>query len=145
MLKFSCHNGDRRSSVFNNSIITIQMRDLSQSIIHWLCLMLASILVNCLCTFDTNVSVKSHSIVQLVIFKTSPLYHNKVGAIIESHEMSFGWDCMNRGPVSQQVWHIKEPLLLKAMSTNHIGLNLLPCHQYNGDSCWITEKLLSQL
>jgi hypothetical protein len=32
---------------------------------------------------------------------------------------SFGYDLKNGGPVSQQVWHIKEPSLLKAVSAKH--------------------------
>jgi hypothetical protein len=28
---------------------------------------------------------------------------------------SFGYDLKNGGPVSQQVWHVKEPSLLKAV------------------------------
>jgi hypothetical protein len=32
---------------------------------------------------------------------------------------SFGGDRTNRGPVSQWVWHVKEPSLLKAMSAKH--------------------------
>jgi hypothetical protein len=44
---------------------------------------------------------------------------------------SFGRDCIIRGPVSQQVWHVKESLLLKATSAKQvsISLNLQPCHQ----------------
>jgi hypothetical protein len=31
---------------------------------------------------------------------------------------SFGYDFDNGGPVSQKVWHVKEPSLLKAVSAN---------------------------
>jgi hypothetical protein len=32
---------------------------------------------------------------------------------------SFGWDRINRDPMSQQVWHEKQPSLLKAISARH--------------------------
>jgi hypothetical protein len=34
---------------------------------------------------------------------------------------SFGWDSVNRGPVLQQVWHVKEPSqsLIKPVSAKH--------------------------
>jgi hypothetical protein len=32
---------------------------------------------------------------------------------------SFGWGCINRGPVSQLVWHDKIPPCSKALSTEH--------------------------
>jgi hypothetical protein len=35
---------------------------------------------------------------------------------VERGDLSFGWDLINRRPTSHQVWHIKEPSLLKAVS-----------------------------
>jgi hypothetical protein len=32
---------------------------------------------------------------------------------------SFGNDLKNGGPMSQQVWHVKEPSLLKAINAKH--------------------------
>jgi hypothetical protein len=36
----------------------------------------------------------------------------------ENHE-SFEYDLKNGAPVAQQMWHVKDPLLLKAISANH--------------------------
>jgi hypothetical protein len=34
---------------------------------------------------------------------------------------SFGYDLKNGGPMSQLVWHFKEPSLLKAISAKHMS------------------------
>jgi hypothetical protein len=40
----------------------------------------------------------------------------KRSAFRSENHGSFGYDFKNRGPVSQQEWHVKEPSLLKAIS-----------------------------
>jgi hypothetical protein len=43
---------------------------------------------------------------------------------------SFGWDQKNRGPVSQQVWHDKDPSLLKSPKRRaKLGLNFAAFHR----------------
>jgi hypothetical protein len=54
--------------------------------------------------------------------------------------VSFGYDLKNGGPVPQQVWHVKEPSLLKALSAKHCSpvIGNVYSHQ-------IAEKLLVRL
>jgi hypothetical protein len=49
--------------------------------------------------------------------------------------VSFGYDLKNKGPVSQQVLHVKDPSLLKAISAKHRS-KFAACHRQIG------EKLL---
>jgi hypothetical protein len=51
---------------------------------------------------------------------------------------SFGYDLKNGGPVSQYLWHVKEPSLLKAVSAKHRSICSLVTG--NGDSRQIAEK-----
>jgi hypothetical protein len=39
--------------------------------------------------------------------------------ITSLHQSLIGWDRINGGPVSQQLWHVKEPSLLKTISAKH--------------------------
>jgi hypothetical protein len=51
--------------------------------------------------------------------------------IRSENDGSFGYDLKNGGSVSQKVWNVKEPSLLKTVSGKYanVGQNLQPCNQ----------------
>jgi hypothetical protein len=50
---------------------------------------------------------------------------------------SFGWDCRNPGPLSQYVWHVKEP----SLKPWRLSRSKFAAVTGNGDSCQIAEKI----
>jgi hypothetical protein len=111
-----------------NSFITMQIRKIRRSIIH-------SISIS---SFETvNNDCKRHHFVAKVGPRGFCVFHEVKSVTIQLlHTMtpvriqvilnipmcvvrgvwirrSFGWDRVNRGPVSQQVWHDQNPSLLK--------------------------------
>jgi hypothetical protein len=62
----------------------------------------------------------STSLVKPKTFKTDSVCSiAKSTALISENNGSFGYDLKNGGPVSQQVWHVRETSLLKAVSAKH--------------------------
>jgi hypothetical protein len=57
--------------------------------------------------------------IRVVASRYNDPYVTGLNPTVGRGDRSFMRDLINRGPVSQQVWHVNEPSLLKVMRTKH--------------------------